>query len=56
MLVLVYLEMEISGNCLVEVLKRIEGNDYIENKEKHNEYLKLHPFVAKKKFINIINN
>ena len=45
--------MEISGNCLVEVLKRIEGNDYIENKEKHNEYLKLHPFVAKKKFINI---
>ena len=40
---------ELSG----EVLKRIEGNDYIENKEKHNEYLKLHPFVAKKKFINI---
>ena len=35
---------ELSG----EVLKRIEGNDYIENKEKHNEYLKLHPFVAKK--------
>ena len=33
---------ELSG----EVLKRIEGNDYIENKEKHNEYLKLHPFVA----------
>ena len=40
---------ELSG----EVLKRIEGNDYIENKEKHNEYLKLHPFVAKKKFITI---
>ena len=40
---------ELSG----QVLKRIEGNDYIENKEKHNEYLKLHPFVAKKKFINI---
>ena len=45
--------MEISGEESGEVLKRIEGNDYIENKEKHNEYLKLHPFVAKKKFINI---
>ena len=32
---------ELSG----EVLKCIEGNDY--------EYLKLHRFVAKKKFINI---
>ena len=46
---------ELSGEVLVKqyLVKRIEGNDYIENKEKHNEYLKLHPIVAKKKFINI---
>ena len=31
-----------------EVLDRIEGN----NKKVHNNYLKLNPFVAKKKFIN----
>ena len=36
-----------------EVLGRIEGNSYLENKLVHNEYLKLNPFVAKKKFINI---
>ena len=36
-----------------EVLDRIEGNNYIENKKVHNEYLKLNPFVAKKKFINL---
>ena len=33
-----------------DVLDRIEGNNYIENKKVHNEYLKLNPFVAKKKF------
>ena len=27
-----------------EVLDRIEGNNYIENKKVHNEYLKLNPF------------
>ena len=36
-----------------EVLKRIQGNNYILNKEIHNEYLKANPFVAKKKFINL---
>ena len=36
-----------------EVLDRIEGNNYIENKKVHNEHLKLNPFVAKKKFINL---
>ena len=36
-----------------EVLKRIEENYYIENKEKHNEYNKLHPFVFMKNFIYI---
>ena len=35
-------------SCFLEFLVSL-----IENKEKHNEYLKLHPFVAKKKFINI---
>ena len=35
-----------------EVLDRI-GNNYIENKKVYNEYLKLNPFVAKKKFINL---
>ena len=34
-----------------EVLDCIEGNSYIENKKDHKEYLKLNPFVAKKKFI-----
>ena len=36
-----------------EVLDRIEGSNYVENKKVHNEYLKLNPFVAKKKFINL---
>ena len=36
-----------------EVLDRIEGYIYIENKKVHNEYLNLNPFVAKKKFINL---
>ena len=36
-----------------EVLDRIENNNYMLNKEKHNVYLKSNPFVAKKKFINI---
>ena len=36
-----------------EVLDRIEGHNYLVNKEIHNEYLKLNPFVARKKFINI---
>ena len=45
----------INGVCLNsnEVLDRIEGNNYIENKKVHNEYLKLNPFVAKKKCINL---
>ena len=30
-----------------------EGNNYIENKKVHNEYLKLNPFVAKKKLIHL---
>ena len=36
-----------------EVLNRIESGNYLENKLKHNIYLKENPFVAKKKFINI---
>ena len=36
-----------------EVLNRIEGVSYLENKLKHNTYLKDNPIVAKKKFINI---
>ena len=36
-----------------EVISRIEGDKYLENKNKHNTYLWFHPFVAKKKFINL---
>ena len=36
-----------------EVLNRIEGVNYLENKLKHNTYLKDNPIVAKKKLINI---
>ena len=36
-----------------EVLNRIEGVNYLENKLKHNRYLKDNPIVARKKFINI---
>ena len=36
-----------------KVLSRIEDDKYLENKLVHNRYLALHPFVAKKKFINL---
>ena len=36
-----------------EVLNRIEGGNYLENKLRHNSFLKDNPWVAKKKFINI---
>ena len=36
-----------------KVLDRIEGNNYIEKNKVYNEYSKLNPFVAKKKFINL---
>ena len=36
-----------------EVLSRIEGPSYVANKDKHNAYLKLNPYLAKKKFINL---
>ena len=39
-----------------EVLSRIEGPSYLDNKKKHNDYLRLNPFVAKKKFINLHTN
>ena len=32
---------------------KIEGASYVSNKEKHNDYLWLHPYVAKKRFINL---
>ena len=34
-------------NVPSEVVGRIEGLNYVRNKEKHNEYLLFHPFVAK---------
>ena len=37
------------------VLSKIESDGYLENKRKHNDYLKNNPFVAKKLFINIKN-
>ena len=39
--------------CSSEVLSRIECGEYLQNKEKHNSYLKLNKFVAKKRFINL---
>ena len=36
-----------------EVLNRIEGVNYLENKMRHNRFLKDNPCVAKKRFINI---
>ena len=36
-----------------EVLNRIEAGSYLENKIRHNEFLKDNPFAAKKKFINL---
>ena len=36
-----------------EVLNHIESGNYLENKLKHNMYLKENHFVVKKKFINI---
>ena len=35
------------------ILDKIEGSDYLSNKDSHNLYLKANPFVAKKKCINI---
>ena len=40
-------------NVSSEVLARIGGTSYASNKEKHNEYLWFHPYVAKKRFINL---
>ena len=36
-----------------DVLARIEGANYLDNKSKHNEYLWFNPHVAKKRFINM---
>ena len=36
-----------------DVLNRIEGGSYLENKMRHNEFLKDNPFAAKRKFINL---
>ena len=36
-----------------KVLSRIEGENYLENKLKHNKYLSSHKFVAMKKSISL---
>ena len=36
-----------------EVIGKIEGANYLENKKRHNDYLWFHPYVAKKQFINL---
>ena len=48
-----YVEHFFNINCADEVLNRIEAGSYLENKIRHNEFLKDNPFVAKKKFINL---
>ena len=35
------------------VLEKIEGPSYLKGKEKHNEYLRNNPWVARKRGINI---
>ena len=40
----------------MEVLGKIEGNNYVINKEKHNEYLRFNPHVAKKRLINLYSS
>ena len=40
-------------NVSDEVLIRIEGAGCVSNKEKHNNYLWFHPYVAKKHFTNL---
>ena len=35
------------------VLSRIEGPSYLSNKQEHNTFLSLNPYLAKKKFINL---
>ena len=36
-----------------EVIGKIEGANYLDNKKKHNDYLWFHPYVAKKQFVNL---
>ena len=36
-----------------QVLDKIEGGDYLSNKMEHNEYLRLNPYVARKKGVNL---
>ena len=44
-------------NVLNEVLGKIERTNHVINKEfKHNEYLKLNPRVAKKRYINLYSS
>ena len=40
-------------NVSNEVLVKIDGASYVSNKEKHNNYLWFHPYVAKKHFTNL---
>ena len=37
------------------LLEKIEGPSYLQNKEKQNDYLSKHPYVAKKLNINIVS-
>ena len=36
-----------------ELISKIEGGNYLENKKKFNEYVWFNPYVAKKRFINL---
>ena len=39
------------------VVRNLElGNNYVINKEKHNEYFRFNPHVAKKRFINLYSS
>ena len=41
------------GKCLMKWWSRIEGYNHFENKSYHDDYLWLHPYLAKKMFINL---
>ena len=41
------------GDVSHEVLSKIEGQGYFQSKAMLNEYLRINPFAANKKFVNL---
>ena len=51
LLIFLYVFLHVFSENFVSL--KIEGASYVSNKEKHNDYLWFHPYVAKKRFINL---